>query len=61
MNRLTYGIISGVMLLTGVVLWLLKIMGRDNGAVNGYTLFVFIFFGILGFATRHYMGKLDNK
>ncbi|MEN9610126.1 MAG: hypothetical protein RLZZ628_940 [Bacteroidota bacterium] len=60
MNRLTYGIISGVMLLTGLVLGLLKLLGRDNGAVNGYTLFIFIFFGLLGFAARYYMGKLDK-
>jgi hypothetical protein len=60
MNRFTYGILSGIMLLTGLVLWVLQITGRDNGAVNGYTLFIFIFFGILGFATRHFMGKLKD-
>jgi hypothetical protein len=60
MNRFTYGILSGAMLLTGLILGILKITGRDNGSVNGYTLFIFVFFGVLGFATRHYMGKLKD-
>ena len=60
MNRLTYGILSGFMLLTGIVLGFFKFTGRDNGAVNNYTLFIFIFFGVLGFATRYYMGKLKD-
>jgi hypothetical protein len=60
MNRLFYTILSSLMLLTGIILGFMKMTGRDNGAVNYYTLFIFLFFGIMGFATRHYLTKLDE-
>jgi hypothetical protein len=60
MNKLFYTILSGLMFLIGVVMAIMKFTGRDNGVVNYYTLSIFLIFGLLGLATRHYLSKLDE-